>query len=361
MILNSHNKIDIYMYKNKAWGKIMYGNIGSAAVFKDRKGYFTADWDEKLQKEYKKYLPKSWKPAPDVQKECFNEEKRKWQVCKPAKTSYEKFQRHKKILLNGKNRVLYIKSSSKKTDPVLYIKHKGIMLTYKQFLKHNGGGGGLSKTKSANSANSSANDTKDIYIISDLRETVRIDGEEYIKDKDPSTSSGGEKNVPLQDMILFDNIPKKHAILINGRIYDVRGLGVWVTQSKTTTVYDPFRKIISEEAKQHINVLYHLTDGDEPDLIDMYLINMTEKKGSDLRSFVKSTKKYYILDVAYKIRIVFTKGIDVEYTSNTPVYQALRTKANSSRTLKDILIQNLKSIPSKDILAIYLIPSIASN
>jgi hypothetical protein len=65
--------------------------------------------------------------------------------------------------------------------------------------------------------------------------------------------------------------------------------------------------------------------------------------------------------VAYKIRIVFTKGIDVEYTSNTPVYQALRTKANSSRTLKDILIQNLKSIPSKDILAIYLIPSIASN
>ena len=157
-------------------------------------------------------------------------------------------------------------------------------------------------------------------------------------------------------MILFDNIPKKHAILINGRIYDVRGLGSWVTQSKTTTVYDPFRKIISEEAKQHIKVLYYLTDGDEPELI-----NMTEKKGSDLRNFVNSTKKYYILDVAYKIRIVFTKGIDVEYTSNTPVYQALRTKANSSTTLKDILIQNLKSIPSKDILAIYLIPSITSN
>jgi hypothetical protein len=173
------------MHKNKPWGKIMYGNIGNASVFKDKKGYFTADWDEKLQKEYKKYLPKSWKPATDVYKECFNEEKRKWQECKPAKSNIEKFERHKKILLNGKNRVLYKKSSSKKANPVLYIKKKGIMLTYKQFLKQNGGGGGLSKAKSSH---------KNVYNISDLDNTVKINGIEYIKDKNPQSNNSNDSS-----------------------------------------------------------------------------------------------------------------------------------------------------------------------
>lgn len=65
------------------WGKIIYGTWkNGASIFKDRKGYFIVDWDEKTKKEFKKYLPK-WKPKSDEDKLYFNDKKKKWQLTKP--------------------------------------------------------------------------------------------------------------------------------------------------------------------------------------------------------------------------------------------------------------------------------------
>lgn len=35
-----------------------------SSIFKDKKGYYIIQWDPKAQAEYKKYIPKSWKPSP---------------------------------------------------------------------------------------------------------------------------------------------------------------------------------------------------------------------------------------------------------------------------------------------------------
>ena len=65
--------------------KIIYGSWkNGAAIFKDRKGYFIFDWDEKIKKEFKKYLPK-WKPKSDEDKIFFNEKKKRWQLTKLTK------------------------------------------------------------------------------------------------------------------------------------------------------------------------------------------------------------------------------------------------------------------------------------
>lgn len=209
------------------WGKIMYGSIGSASVFKDRKGYFTAGWDEILQKEYKKYLPKSWKPAPDVQKECFNEEKRKWQNCKPPKLSNEHFQRHTKILFNGKNRILYRKSSSKKANPVLYIKHKGVMVTYKQFLKQNGGGNIVSRGQSSTSQN---------YQILDyeLPQNYKILDYELLYKPYSELKIFLDNNTNI-NMLVIEFIPIEFGVSESTYIYDIQ----------------PLKNLINDEAQSH--------------------------------------------------------------------------------------------------------------
>jgi hypothetical protein len=48
-----------------------------------------------------------------------------------------KFKKHSSTIMNKKKRNLYIKSTSKSKNPVIYIKHQGEMITYKKFLKHN--------------------------------------------------------------------------------------------------------------------------------------------------------------------------------------------------------------------------------
>lgn len=42
---------------------------------------------------------------------------------------------HRQIQINSKKRNLYVKTNSKLTHPKEYIKHKGEMITYKQYLK----------------------------------------------------------------------------------------------------------------------------------------------------------------------------------------------------------------------------------
>jgi hypothetical protein len=43
-----------------------YGSApGGESIYKDSKGYYIVQWDPKTSKEYRKYLPKSWKPDPN--------------------------------------------------------------------------------------------------------------------------------------------------------------------------------------------------------------------------------------------------------------------------------------------------------
>lgn len=48
-----------------------------------------------------------------------------------------KFIVHNKIKINGKDRLIYCKSTSKSNNPILYIKYKGDYITYNSYLKLN--------------------------------------------------------------------------------------------------------------------------------------------------------------------------------------------------------------------------------
>ena len=40
-----------------------YGSApGGESIYKDLKGYYIVQWNPKTNKEYRKYLPKTWKP-----------------------------------------------------------------------------------------------------------------------------------------------------------------------------------------------------------------------------------------------------------------------------------------------------------
>lgn len=46
-------------------GKIVYDSWNDGSdVLKDKNGYYIMQWDVIKEKDYKKYLPKSWKPTP---------------------------------------------------------------------------------------------------------------------------------------------------------------------------------------------------------------------------------------------------------------------------------------------------------
>jgi hypothetical protein len=47
----------------KSNGKIVYGSWKDGSdIYKDKKGYYTIQWNPKTELSYKKYLTKSWKP-----------------------------------------------------------------------------------------------------------------------------------------------------------------------------------------------------------------------------------------------------------------------------------------------------------
>ncbi len=95
-------------------------------------------------------------------------------------------------------------------------------------------------------------------------------------------------------------------------------------------------------------MLHYLTDGEtEPNLIDM-----TEKKGSDLISYITTSKNYYILPVKYTIRIS-GKNTEKDYEYDADIYKALTLQENSSKLLTKILEENQIT----GIRKIYLIPS----
>jgi len=55
-------------------------------VNKDSKGYYIIQWDVVLDKEYKNYLPKSWKPSMEYTIEKSKTKKRKSKTNKKRKT-----------------------------------------------------------------------------------------------------------------------------------------------------------------------------------------------------------------------------------------------------------------------------------
>ncbi len=65
----------------------IYGSYKDGAdIYKDSTGYYTSQWDNKLGKSYKKYMPKKWKPSeePIVRiLRCTKKNKKgKWIGCK---------------------------------------------------------------------------------------------------------------------------------------------------------------------------------------------------------------------------------------------------------------------------------------
>ena len=50
MVITSNNKIVYDSWKD------------GSDIYKDKKGYYIIQWNPKIEKTYKKYLPKSWKP-----------------------------------------------------------------------------------------------------------------------------------------------------------------------------------------------------------------------------------------------------------------------------------------------------------
>ena len=65
-------------------GPIDYGTWKTgASIFKDTKGYYIVEWNNKTSKEYKKYL-KNWKPK-DNDFLYLDKIKRKWTKKKPNK------------------------------------------------------------------------------------------------------------------------------------------------------------------------------------------------------------------------------------------------------------------------------------
>lgn len=51
-----------------AGGRIVYDSWKNGSdIYKDSNGYFIFDWDAVKEKDYKNYLPKSWKPSPPLE------------------------------------------------------------------------------------------------------------------------------------------------------------------------------------------------------------------------------------------------------------------------------------------------------
>jgi hypothetical protein len=49
----------------KVNGRIVYDTWKDGSdIYKDSKGYYIFQWDSIKEKNYKSYLPKSWKPSP---------------------------------------------------------------------------------------------------------------------------------------------------------------------------------------------------------------------------------------------------------------------------------------------------------
>jgi len=78
----------------KVNGKIIYGSWNDGSdIYKDTKGYYIIQWDPVKETEYKKYLPKSWKPSPEEGESM--KKTKKMKTTKKVKRSKNKTKRNK--------------------------------------------------------------------------------------------------------------------------------------------------------------------------------------------------------------------------------------------------------------------------
>ena len=61
----------------KSNDKIVYGSWKDGSdIYKEKKGYYTIQWNPKTEMNYKKYLPTSWKPKVNKTKKIIIKDKK---------------------------------------------------------------------------------------------------------------------------------------------------------------------------------------------------------------------------------------------------------------------------------------------
>ena len=71
-------------------GKIVYGSWKDGSdIYKDSKGYYVIQWNPKTGNDFKKHLPKRWKPAANTRRICRSA--KKVVFCHTLKNTKQKF------------------------------------------------------------------------------------------------------------------------------------------------------------------------------------------------------------------------------------------------------------------------------
>lgn len=89
---------DGYTLVKRKDGKIVWGSWDDGSdVVKDKNGFYVMQWDVENNKEYKKYLPKSWKPIKETIKTLTRvERKRMMNKSINGRKQSRKNKRHRK-------------------------------------------------------------------------------------------------------------------------------------------------------------------------------------------------------------------------------------------------------------------------
>jgi hypothetical protein len=156
-----------------------------------------------------------------------------------------KYQACSKVTINGKKRILFQKTGS----TTKYIKSKGRYVKFSAYKK------ALKKKSEKPKKRQKKRGGTGKYTEKDLRNTIRLNGKLYIRDKD-------SPNEPLLDYIgNMKPIAVNKAILVNGRIYNVASIFHWMKSKGNTT--DPFDRESIEKYKSQVYdhyYNYYLTD-----------------------------------------------------------------------------------------------------
>lgn len=155
-----------------------------------------------------------------------------------------KYQACSKVTINGKKRILFQKTGS----TTKYIKSKGRYVKFSAYKK------ALKKKSEKPKKRQEKRGGTGKYTEKDLRNTIRLNGKLYIRDKD-------SPNEPLLDYIgNMKPIAVNKAILVNGRIYNVASIFHWMSKGNTT---DPFDRESIEKYKYQVydhHYKYYRTD-----------------------------------------------------------------------------------------------------
>ena len=201
-----------------------------------------------------------------------------------------KYQACSKVIINGKKRLLFQKTGS----TTKYIKSKGRYVkfsAYKKALKKKSEKPKKTQKTQKTQKRQKRRGGTGKYTEKDLRNTIRIDGKLYIRDKD-------SPDEPLLDHIgNMKPIAVNKAILVNGRIYNIASIFNWMFEQGKMT--DPFDRESIEKYKDDVELhhfRYYDTNmyGKRDKRIKKRVENQTEEeKKEELKQFEKNLKKHF--------------------------------------------------------------------